>query len=57
MRIHGWCERCHRVRLVRVTSQGLIRLAMGSAAIGICDECEDNDLRERAERFRERSRR
>lgn len=40
MRLHGWCTRCHRVRLVHVTVPPVRGVPMGT-----CTECEDNERR------------
>lgn len=36
MKIHGYCEKCHRIRRVRMGSK-----FHGTVAIGICDQCEE----------------
>jgi hypothetical protein len=35
MRLHGWCERCHKIRLVTVRVP-----RPGAVQVGICDDCE-----------------
>lgn len=50
MRVPGYCEKCHRPRQVSVSGAALARLAAGSAAIGICRECEDAEQKARDER-------
>lgn len=54
MRLPGWCERCHRVRQVRVSGGGMARLAAGHTAVGVCSDCEkrDEDKRREANRAR-----
>lgn len=37
MRMVGWCERCHRIRQVRVN---LSRWTGRGVPVGICWECE-----------------
>lgn len=41
MKLHGWCEKCHKIRRVNVSGSGLARMAGGCTATGICDECLD----------------
>ncbi len=38
--MHGYCEVCHRVRLVRVN---MARLAsqIGRSPVGVCAQCEE----------------
>lgn len=40
MRLPGWCEKCHRIRTVRISNAGMAALARG-VATGICDACQD----------------
>lgn len=35
MKVHGWCEKCRRIRRVTQTHPG------ASEPIGICAECEE----------------
>lgn len=42
VRLHGWCERCHKVRRVTVYPSSLALLAARGLAVGVCDECEDD---------------
>ena len=41
MKIHGWCETCHRVRRVEVNQHGLVMATLGRPATGECDECRE----------------
>lgn len=36
MRLHGWCEQCHKVKLVTVRYP-----RAGQVQVGICAGCED----------------
>jgi len=33
--MHGYCEKCHKIRMVRVTA------VTGKIPVGICAGCED----------------
>lgn len=48
MRLTGWCEKCHKIRTVRVTRMHSAR----NVQTGICAACELEQDREREERFR-----
>lgn len=50
MRIPGYCTGCHRPRVVQVSSQGLLPLAQGGVALGVCQDCEDTEVVDRAKR-------
>jgi hypothetical protein len=52
MMIPGWCEKCRRVRQVRVTSQGMAMLAASRVAAGVCATCEQKEEDERRLRGR-----
>jgi hypothetical protein len=42
MRLTGWCERCHRVRLVDATDvNAALAVMRHGTAIGVCDECAE----------------
>lgn len=41
MRIHGWCEGCHRFRPVNTSTVGMVSLAQGGMASGTCDDCQE----------------
>lgn len=47
MKLHGWCEECRRVRMVRVSGAAMARLAAGGTPVGVCDACEDAAEQER----------
>lgn len=50
MRLVGYCERCRRVRSVRVSAAGLAMMqATGGFATGICAECEHREDERRKE--------
>lgn len=53
MRLPGYCERCRRMRQVRVSGHGMAMLAARRIAVGICASCEEDE----AERLRDRRRR
>lgn len=50
MRLHGYCIGCHRPKLVRVSSAGMVGLARGGVAQGICDQCEQAEAEKRRAR-------
>lgn len=50
MKIHGWCERCHKVRRVEVSGAGVALVAAGGVATGVCDECQDEEDEKRRRR-------
>lgn len=39
MKIHGWCEKCRKVKRVEVSGAGMASLARGGVVVGVCDEC------------------
>ena len=41
MRVHGWCESCHRIKPVRVSGVGMAMMMNRGAPTGICDDCEE----------------
>lgn len=44
MRLHGWCTKCRRVRLVSVSGHGLAMAhARGGIAEGVCAECKEKE--------------
>lgn len=43
MKLHGYCEKCGRIRRVRVDGNGMARLAMRMIASGVCDECREKE--------------
>jgi hypothetical protein len=50
MRLTGYCESCHRVRPVKVSSAGMNRLAMKQIPTGTCTSCEEKADEERKRR-------
>ena len=38
MRLHGWCQGCHRVRMVTVRYPPL-----GGVPVGTCESCEESE--------------
>ena len=52
MRLVGYCEKCHRVRPVKVSGHGMSMLAARRIATGICTSCEDKEDRQRRERMK-----
>lgn len=50
MIIPGYCEKCRKIKNVRVNSSGMARLAMKQVVTGICSACqqaEDDKRRQR----------
>lgn len=45
MKLHGYCETCHKIKRVRVTSAVIARMAArgGSVPIGKCDDCQEKE--------------
>lgn len=41
MRVPGYCEKCHRPKLVNAGSRGLVSGAVGGVVLGICDPCQE----------------
>lgn len=39
MKIHGYCNGCHRVRRVTITGSAMARTMMRGVPEGTCDEC------------------
>lgn len=40
MKLHGWCSKCHRVRMVTVSGHSLAMAASARGVpSGVCDEC------------------
>ena len=37
MRLHGYCVKCHKIKLVTVRPSGMHR----GVPVGICDACEE----------------
>jgi hypothetical protein len=55
MKIPGYCEKCRRIRTVSVNSTGMISVARGGVATGVCTSCqqeEDDKRRDRGRRQR-----
>jgi hypothetical protein len=46
VKLHGWCERCHKIRRVTVHNHGMLMAGAHGVPTGVCDQCED-DERER----------
>jgi len=40
VRIIGFCQKCRRIKNVRVSSGGMVALAQGHVAVGVCADCE-----------------
>lgn len=51
MRLHGWCEKCHKIRPVRVSGHGMAMAARGIPT-GICSRCEQDEEDRRRSRRR-----
>jgi hypothetical protein len=50
MRLHGWCERCRRVKLVYASGHALATArARDGLIVGVCAQCEE-DARKKAAR-------
>jgi hypothetical protein len=43
MRIHGYCTGCRKIKLVNVSSAGMVTLARGGVPMGICAQCEEEN--------------
>lgn len=41
MRIHGWCERCKKIKPVTVTTAGMVAAATQGVVVGVCLDCEE----------------
>lgn len=55
MKLHGYCESCHKVKPVRVSSAGMMAMSMKRIPTGTCDVCvqaEEDKRRERLTRRR-----
>lgn len=50
MKLPGYCEKCHRIKQVRVT-----RLMPGRMQVGICANCEEAEQERRNDRRGRRS--
>jgi hypothetical protein len=58
MKVHGWCESCKKIKLVRTTNAGMVRLALNKPVFGICSSCEELErqaARDRHPAFRNRN--
>ena len=44
MKIHGYCEDCRKIKRVRVSNAGMVRLAMNQPVFGQCDACAEREL-------------
>lgn len=40
MKLHGWCEKCKRYRVINVGTLGMMQVSMGAIPTGVCSECE-----------------
>lgn len=54
MRLHGYCERCHRIKLVRVSGHGMAMYGARGIVTGICDACQEKEDEERRKRHERR---
>lgn len=43
MNITGYCEKCRRIKTVRVSSAGMTRIAMRQTPIGVCTACRQDE--------------
>jgi len=41
MKVHGYCETCRKIKLIRANSAAMVRLAMNQPIFGQCDACEE----------------
>jgi hypothetical protein len=41
MRLPGYCEKCRKIKQVRVGNAGMVQLAMNKPVFGICASCEE----------------
>ena len=56
MMIAGWCSDCRRVKTVRVSNAGMVRLATGGVAEGQCTACAQAEADANRERWESRRR-
>lgn len=42
MKLHGWCEKCHKIKRVQVSVP-----RPGGVQTGICDDCDDAGVAQR----------
>lgn len=40
MMVHGYCEKCKRIRRVTLNTPAVLALAFQGVAVGVCAECE-----------------
>jgi cytochrome c553 len=50
MKIHGYCDRCHKIKLVHASNAAMVRLAMNQPIFGTCDACHADEVREAKDR-------
>jgi hypothetical protein len=50
MKLTGYCARCHKVKLVNCSANGMVMLASGNIVQGLCDACYEAEERRRKER-------
>ena len=43
MKIHGFCNSCNRIRLIRANSRDLVRMAQNQPVYGQCDACAERE--------------
>ena len=41
MKLHGWCDKCRKIKRVNVSSAGMVNLAKKGVPFGICDDCQE----------------
>jgi hypothetical protein len=39
MKIHGYCERCHKIKRINAGNAAMVNLAMNKPVFGLCDAC------------------
>jgi len=44
MKIHGYCETCHKIKLVHANSKAMVQLALNKPIFGQCDACLEREL-------------
>lgn len=54
MMLTGFCVDCRKIKHVRVTNAGMVRLAQGGVASGQCSACADAEEKARRDRWEAR---
>jgi hypothetical protein len=43
MKVHGYCERCHKIKRVQVGTAAMVAIATNRPVYGLCDDCEQEE--------------